>query len=214
MRRVVQPAWHVLLHTPSLARRSENAPPRSADFLQKTRMKNWGETDPKYRQHTSEGGFDMFRAILTLTLSLCLGAVAAPAALAQAATPISEQEAHAIAGDAYVYFYPIMSMDLSRKQSTNVEPGKEFGKGPMNMFVNVPEYPPADFKGVVRSNFDTLYSIAWLDMAKEPVVISVPNTDGRYYLLPMLDMWTDVFASPRSRTTGTRAGTFLVMPAG
>ena len=69
-----------------------------------------------------------------------------------------------------------MSMDVSRKQFTNVEPGKEFGKGPMNMFVNVPEYPPADFKGVVRSNFDTLYSIAWLDMTKEPVVISAPDT--------------------------------------
>ena len=76
----------------------------------------------------------------------------------------------------------------------------------MNTFVNVPEYPPADFKGVVRSNFDTLYSASWLDMTKEPVVISVPDTDGRYYLLPMLDMWTDVFASPGWRTTGTKAG--------
>ena len=100
----------------------------------------------------------MFRGILTLTLSLCLGAATAPAALAQSAAPITEQEAHAIAVDAYVYFYPLMSMDISRKQFTNVEPGKESFKGPMNTFVNVPEYPPADFKGVVRSNFDTLYS--------------------------------------------------------
>ena len=84
----------------------------------------------------------------------------------------------------------------------------------MNTFVNVPEYPPADFKGVVRSNFDTLYSVSWLDMTKEPVVISAPDTDGRYYLLPMLDMWTDVFASPGWRTTGTKAGTFLVTPPG
>jgi hypothetical protein len=52
----------------------------------------------------------------------------------------------------------------------------------MNTFVNVPEYPPADFKGVVRSNFDTLYSASWLDMTREPVVISVPDTNGRYYL--------------------------------
>ena len=156
----------------------------------------------------------MLRGVLPLTLSLCLGAAAAPTALAQSAAPITEQEAHAIAVDAYIYFYPLLSMDISRKQFTNVEPGKEFGKGPMNMFVNVPEYPPADFKGVVRSNFDTLYSIAWLDMTKEPLVISAPDTDGRYYLLPMLDMWTDVFASPGWRTTGTKAGTFLIAPGG
>ena len=105
-------------------------------------------------------------------------------------------------------------MDITRKQSTNIEPGKEFGKGPMNVFVNVPEYPPADFKGVVRSNFDTLYSIAWLDLTKEPQVVSAPDTNGRYYLLPMLDMWTDVFASPGWRTTGTQAGNFLVTPRG
>ena len=157
----------------------------------------------------------MFRGILTLTLSLSLGAAAAPVALAQGAAPaITQEEAHAIAVDAYVYFYPLMSMDIPRKQFTNVQAGKEALKGPMNTFVSAPEYPPADFKGVVRTNFDTLYSSSWLDMTKEPVVISVPDTDGRYYLLPMLDMWSDVFASPGWRTTGTKAGTFLITPAG
>jgi hypothetical protein len=130
------------------------------------------------------------------------------------AAPITEEEAHGIAVDAYVYFYPLVSMDITRKQSINIEPGKEIGKGPMNMFVSVPEYPPADLKIVVRINFDTLYSVAWLDLTGEPLVISAPDTDGRYYLLPMLDMWTDVFASPGWRTTGTKAGNFLVTPPG
>ncbi|MGB6638868.1 MAG: DUF1254 domain-containing protein, partial [Bradyrhizobium sp.] len=127
-----------------------------------------------------------------------------------AQSAVTEQEAQSIAVDAYIYFYPLILMDITRKQSTNIEPGKEFGKGPMNAFTNVPTYPPADFKGVVRSNFDTLYSIAWLDLTKEPQIISAPDTNGRYYLLPMLDMWTDVFASPGWRTTGTLAGNFLV----
>ena len=133
---------------------------------------------------------------------------------AQAQSAVTEQEAQSIAVDAYIYFYPLILMDITRKQSTNIEPGKEFGKGPMNMFVNVPQYPPADFKGVVRSNFDTLYSIAWLDLTKEPQVVSAPDTNGRYYLLPMLDMWTDVFSSPGWRTTGTQPGNFLVTPRG
>jgi hypothetical protein len=128
------------------------------------------------------------------------------------APALTEEQARAIAVDAYVYFYPLVTMDVTRKQFTNIEPGKEFGKGPMNMFVSVPAYPPADFKGVVRSNFDTLYSVAWLDLTKEPLVVSVPDTAGRYYLLPMLDMWTDVFASPGWRTTGTQARNFLVTP--
>jgi hypothetical protein len=127
---------------------------------------------------------------------------------------ITEQEAHAIGVDAYLYFYPLITMDVTRKQSTNVEAGKELGKGPMNLFINLPAYPPADFKGVVRPNFDTLYSSAWLDLTKEPVIVSAPDTHGRYYLLPMMDMWTDVFASPGWRTTGTEAAHFLITPPG
>jgi hypothetical protein len=155
----------------------------------------------------------MFGVILGLLCGLAL----APLVMAQnppQATASSEQEALAIGVDAYLYFYPLVTMDLTRKQFTNIEPGKELGKGPMNTFANVGEYPPANFKGVVRPNFDTLYSIAWLDLNKEPMMVSVPDTGGRYYLLPMLDMWTDVFASPGWRTTGTQAGNFLIAPPG
>jgi hypothetical protein len=157
----------------------------------------------------------MTRNAIALSLGLLLGTAPSQGAIAQGALPaITEPEAHAIGVDAYLYFYPLISMDVTRKQSTNIEAGKEFGKGPMNMFVNVPAFPPADLKVVVRVNFDTLYSIAWLDLTKEPQVVSAPDTGGRYYLLPMLDMWTDVFASPGWRTTGTQAGNFLVTPPG
>jgi hypothetical protein len=127
---------------------------------------------------------------------------------------ITPEQARSIGLDAYLYFYPLLSMDITRKQSTNIEAGKELAKGPMNMFVSVPAYPPADLKIVVRVNFDTLYSVAWLDLTREAQIVSAPDTSGRYYLLPMLDMWTDVFASPGWRTTGTAASSFLVTPAG
>ena len=118
------------------------------------------------------------------------------------AEPITDQQAHAIGVDAYLYFYSLVTMDLIRKQLTNVETGKGFG-GPTNTFANAPAYPTAQDRAVVRPNFDTLYSSGWLDLTNEPMVVSVPDTGGRYYLLPMLDMWTDVFASPGWRTTGT-----------
>ncbi|SFK50855.1 DUF1254 domain-containing protein [Methylocapsa palsarum] len=154
---------------------------------------------------------------LALIFLLFHAGAAAPAAMAETAAPpapIAADEAHAIGVDAYLYFYPLVTMDVSRKQFTNIEQGKEIGRGPMNSFINVPEFPAADFRSVVRPNFDTLYSIAWLDLANEPIVVSAPDTNGRYYLLPMLDMWTDVFASPGWRTTGTQAQTFLVASPG
>jgi hypothetical protein len=130
------------------------------------------------------------------------------------AQTIGPQEARDIAVNAYLYFYSPVTMDLTRKQLINLAPGKGSLGGPMNTFANIDAYPTADMRTVVRPNFDTLYSSAWLDLTKGPVVVSVPDTHGRYYLLPMLDMWTNVFASPGWRTTGTQAGHFVIVPPG
>src|SRR3954466_11788905 len=106
------------------------------------------------------------------------------AATVRAAEPITEQEAHDIGVDAYIYLYPLVTMDITRKQLTNVAAGKDALHAPMNTFANIPEYPSADLKVVVRPNFDTLYSSAWLDLTKEPMIVSVPDTGGRFYPCP------------------------------
>jgi hypothetical protein len=151
------------------------------------------------------------KAAFALGLALLLASITGRA---QAASAISAEEAHAIGVDAYLYFYPLVTMDITRKQLTNQEQKPGSIGGPMNSFANIAAFPTADMKVVVRPNFDTLYSSGWLDLTKEPVVVSAPDTGGRYYLLPMLDMWTDVFASPGWRTTGTSAADFLVTPPG
>ncbi|WP_454610347.1 DUF1254 domain-containing protein [Labrenzia sp. MBR-25] len=130
------------------------------------------------------------------------------------AQDLTQAEANEIAVEAYLYLYPLITMDLTRRQLISIEPGPGSMGGYENWFRNISAYPTADEKSVVRPNFDTLYSSTFLDLTKEPMIVSAPDTKGRYYLLPMLDMWTDVFASPGSRTTGTKAGTFLVTGPG
>jgi hypothetical protein len=141
---------------------------------------------------------DVLLASTSVVVASALGSTAlmpitqaqAQGAQSGAETPITEQEAHAIGVNAYLYFYSLVTMDISRRVATNVEAGKIPGFGPPNRFHSFAAYPTADFKSVVRANFDTLYSSAFLDMTKEPMIVSAPDTGGRYYLLPMLDKET------------------------
>lgn len=132
----------------------------------------------------------------------------------QTPSGVSGDERQAIAQEAYIYLYPLILMDLTRKQFINLDPKQSSFGGPANAFTHVRGFPPADARSVVRPNFDTLYSSAWLDLTRGPVIVSTEDTGGRYFLLPMLDMWTDVFAAPGKRTNGTEAASFAIVPPG
>jgi len=149
---------------------------------------------------------------------ICILRFAAAAAVAAAvsmtwpasAQPLSEQEAYEIAHDAYVYAYPMVIFEVTRRVMTNVEHVDGL-RAPMNRIAHARTFPDPSFTDVVRPNADTLYSAMYFDVAKEPMVFSVPDSGGRYYLLPLLDIWSDVFASPGKRTTGTEAQNFAVV---
>jgi hypothetical protein len=126
----------------------------------------------------------------------------------------TKSEAYGIGIEAYAYLYPLITMDVTRRQVTNRAAGESGFDAPMDTFVHVQEYPPADFKEVVRANFDTLYSAAFLDLTHGPRIVNAPDTSGRYYMLPMIDMWTDVFATPGKRTSGTGPGSWAVVGPG
>ncbi|MEI3852074.1 MULTISPECIES: DUF1254 domain-containing protein [Ensifer] len=149
----------------------------------------------------------MIRVALKL-IPLALLALAGPAC----AEDVTEQEAYAIARDAYVYAYPlVLTHTTLQKLSNFAEAVDGDAFGPPNQFHHARAFPNPDDKIVIRENVDTLYSAATLDLTAEPVVLSVPATD-RYFLLPMLSLWTDVFAVPGTRTTGRNmAREFLVV---
>lgn len=140
-------------------------------------------------------------------------AALAPIATGVPSYALSPEEAKAIAMDAYIYGYPLVTMDTTRRVMTNVaEP--EGTHAPMGQFIRMREYPTAAFRDVTAPNADTLYVSGWIDVGEEPWVLSLPKADDRYYLFPMLDGWTNVFEVPGKRTTGTDAQTYAITGPG
>lgn len=129
------------------------------------------------------------------------------------AQALTEKEAAEIGIEAYVYGYPLVTMEFTRRVMTNVVEPKG-SHAPMGQFLRMRSYPDASFKDITAPNADTLYSTAWLDVAKEPYVLSLPDTNDRYFLMPMLSGWTDVFEVPGKRTTGTKAQAYAITGPG
>ena len=118
-----------------------------------------------------------------------------------------------LAQDAYIYGYPLVTMEMTRRVITNVAK-VEGTHGPMGQIIKLREYPNASFRDVTAPNADTLYTTAFFDVGKEPWVLSIPDMKDRYFLFPMLDGWTNVFQVPGKRTTGTGAQTYAITGPG
>lgn len=148
---------------------------------------------------------------MTSALAILTAAAIFNAPLAQAKEDVLEAVPDGV--EAYIYGYPLVTMEMTRRVMTNVRQ-PEGTRAPMGQFVRMRTYPDAMFKDVTAPNADTLYTTAWIDVGKEPWVVSLPDASDRYYLFPMLDGWTVVFQVPGKRTTGTGAQKYAITGPG
>ena len=130
----------------------------------------------------------------------------------------------ALAREAVIYTLPLYEMTRMQSASSprrnlarsGTEQAADPGGGPesslrwVNLFSHTRHLlGPAD-RRVVTPNNDTLYTNAWLDLSRGPLLLHAPDTGGRYYVLGFLDYYTNPFACSGTRTTGTGAQTLFV----
>ena len=137
----------------------------------------------------------MKKILFTALVILLLAGLAASYALDKFGT----------AARAWLFGYPLVLMDATSRTHK-----AHFGPEDRNRFFHSSTFPDHHFRTIVKPNNDTLYSVAWLDLSTQPVVLSAPDTRGRYYVMPLMDAWTNVFAMVGKRTTGTGPGSWLI----
>ncbi len=118
----------------------------------------------------------------------------------------SAPEIRAIAERGYIFAYPMVLMEYTRRAAME--------RAAPNDFTHLQQFPDDTFHQVIRPNADTLYSSSWMDLTKEPVLMHVPDTHDRYYLMQFMDAWTDTFSVPGKRSTGTGEGWFAIVGPG
>ena len=153
--------------------------------------------------------------VRAIAIAAATSAFIAPlVATAPVSAALTQQAANKAAIAAYEYGFPIVLMDVTKTQATNVAKPTTTSAAPIGQFSNVPAFPPPENHVVVAPNADTLYSVAWVNLSSEPMILHVPDYKGRYFLMPMLDMWTNVFQSPGSRTGYGKGGNFAIAGPG
>ena len=149
-----------------------------------------------------------------ILLALCAGSQAEAAQTpASRKSTLTGRQTLDIGTEAYIFGYPLVKMDLTRRVMTNVQ-FPEGMNAPMGQFARIRAFAQASDHDVTTPSADALYTGVWLDVAKEPWVVSLPDTHGRYCLFPMLDGWSTVFQAPGKRTTGTGPQKYVITGPG
>ncbi len=149
-------------------------------------------------------GAKMCRAIGACAVAFAVSLLLIPMSYGQITNSqgLAASEVQEIAERAYIYAYPLVLLEATMSAL------------PVNRLMHVSAFPDADFRLIVRPNSDTLYTNAWIDVSGEPMLIHVADSGGRFYLLQFMDAWTETFADPGKRTTGTGDAWFAVVGPG
>jgi hypothetical protein len=134
---------------------------------------------------------------LEALMIFCLSLLLASNSKAQT---ISQDQVVKRAKAAYIYGLPIVLTDFTRQASGQ----------PNNVYAHGHKFPDHTSRLVVAPNNDTNYSSAFLDLGDDAVVLTIPDTKDRYFVVPLMDAWTNVFASFGKRNTGTHAQTYVI----
>ncbi len=126
---------------------------------------------------------------------------------------LHKEEAIKIAVEAYIYGYPLVTFDMARRQQTNVA-APDGEHAPMGQMIKMRSYPAVDNHCCAAPNADTLYTIAWLDVSAEPWVFGIPEMGDRYYIMPMLDGFSEVFHVVSAINDGGRPKKYAITGPG
>jgi hypothetical protein len=149
----------------------------------------------------------MLTSALTLLCALLFTGTAGAAENTHSTTPA---EAQKISQDGFLFGVPLVYIALSADVGSNVS-DPQARRAPINQFAHYRAFPDATNREIVGFNLDTLYSLAWLDLSEEPLILSVPEMGARYWNMMILDVWNDVPAAPGSRTVGGKGGNFVIV---
>jgi hypothetical protein len=154
-----------------------------------------------------------FKRTALIALALAVVVVASTVFVVRRSPSLHTEEAVRIAVDAYIYGYPLVTFDMARRQQTNVAaPDPEHA--PVGQMIKMRSYPAVDNHCCAAPNADTLYTLAWLDVGSEPWIFSIPEMGDRYYIMPMLDGFSEVFEVASASATGGRPQKYAITGPG
>jgi hypothetical protein len=142
--------------------------------------------------------------IWPLALALLAALAAFPAASASAGQPTRDESVQ-LGREGYEYGLPLLEFLRVRKDQTSVRAPDGQANAPVNRFGHARDFAGPEDRTVVAPNVDTLYSVAHLDLGREPIVLTHPNMGRRFFGFQLLDPYTNTVGYVGTRTTGSRA---------